>query len=173
MVIEGPKGCGKTATARQLAASEVLLDVDESARRAVEMDPELILDGPARRLIDEWQIEPSIWNDIRRAVDGRTEPGQFILTGSAVPADDITRHTGAGRIARLRMRPMSLYETGHADGTVSLRDLLDGAPARGADASPATCPRMPRRPPWPPMPAVQTGRWTTTPCVTAWARSNA
>jgi hypothetical protein len=72
VVIEGPKACGKTATARQLAASEVLLDVDESARRAVEMDPELILDGPARRLIDEWQIEPSIWN--RRT--GRAGPSR-------------------------------------------------------------------------------------------------
>lgn len=133
VVIEGPKACGKTATARQLAASEVLLDVDESARQAVEVDPRLVLDGPAPRLIDEWQIEPSIWNHIRRAVDERTEPGQFILTGSAVPADDITRHTGAGRIARLRMRPMSLYETGHANGAVSLGGLLDGAPVRSAD----------------------------------------
>ncbi|HEY0950539.1 ATP-binding protein [Nocardioides sp.] len=133
VVIEGPKGCGKTATARQLAASEVLLDVDENARRAIEVDPRLVLDGPAPRLIDEWQIAPSIWNHIRRAVDDRGRPGQFILTGSAVPADDITRHTGAARLTRLRMRPMSLFETGRATGAVSLRDLLAGTPPRSMD----------------------------------------
>src|ERR1700755_2237463 len=104
VVIEGPKACGKTATARQVAASEVLLDVDANARRAIGIDPSLVLMGPTPRLIDEWQIEPEIWNHIRRAVDDRHQPGQFILTGSAVPADDVTRHTGAGRLARLRMR---------------------------------------------------------------------
>ena len=97
VVIEGPKACGKTSTARQTAASEVLLDVDENARRAISVDPMLVLDGAVPRLIDEWQTEPAIWNHIRRAIDHRGTPGQFILTGSAVPADDITRHTGAGR----------------------------------------------------------------------------
>src|SRR5690349_3845825 len=87
VVIEGPKACGKTATARQRAASEVLLDVDDNARRLVDVDPTRILEGPTPRLIDEWQLEPSIWNVLRRAVDDRAEPGQFILTGSAVPAD--------------------------------------------------------------------------------------
>jgi uncharacterized protein len=133
VVIEGPKACGKTATAREFAASEVLLDVDEAARQAIAVDPSLVLAGAVPRLIDEWQIEPAIWNHIRRAVDERGEPGQFILTGSAVPADDITRHTGAARLTRLRMRPMSLFESGHATGEVSLRALLDGAPARSAD----------------------------------------
>ena len=127
VVIEGPRACGKTATARQAAASEVLLDVDENARQAVAVDPALVLQGEVPRLIDEWQIEPAIWNRIRRAVDDRTRPGQFILTGSALPADDITRHTGAGRLARLSMRPMSLFETGHASGAVSLGKLLGGA----------------------------------------------
>lgn len=84
VVIEGPKACGKTATARNLAASEVLLDVDENARQAVAIDPRLLLAGDSPRLIDEWQIEPAIWNHIRRAVDERVAPGQFILTGSAV-----------------------------------------------------------------------------------------
>lgn len=125
LVIEGPRACGKTATAREIAASEVLLDVDEAARQAVAVDPALVLDGPVPRLIDEWQTEPAIWNHIRRAVDDRRRPGQFILTGSAVPADDITRHTGAGRIARLRMRPMTLFETGHATGSASLKGLID------------------------------------------------
>ena len=79
-----------------------------------------------KALLDEWQIEPAIWNHVRRAVNDRPDPGQFILTGSAVPADDVTRHTGAGRIARLRMRPMSLFETGRSAGGISLADLLEG-----------------------------------------------
>jgi hypothetical protein len=106
VVIEGPKACGKTETARQVAASEVRLDVDMNARRAVSIDPSLVLEGAAPRLLDEWQITPELWNHVRRAVDDRRAAGQFILTGSAVPADDVTRHTGAGRLARLRMRPM-------------------------------------------------------------------
>lgn len=126
VVIEGPKACGKTVTARQVAASEVLIDVDANARRAIALDPRLVLDGPTPRLLDEWQIDPSIWNHVRRAVDERSAPGQFILTGSAVPADDITRHTGAGRIARLRMRPMSLFEAGRSTGRISLEELLEG-----------------------------------------------
>ena len=130
VVIEGPRACGKTATARQKAASEVLLDIDEEARRTISIDATLVLDGETPRLIDEWQVEPSIWNHIRRAVDNRARSGQFILTGSAIPADDITRHTGAGRLTRLRMRPMSLFETGHASGMISVAGLLDGAPPR-------------------------------------------
>ena len=126
VVIEGPKACGKTETARQLAASEVLLDIDDNARQALAIEPKLVLDGKTPRLIDEWQIEPAIWNHIRRTVDERGLPGQFILTGSAVPADDITRHTGAGRLTRLRLRPMSLFETGHASGAASLGDCLSG-----------------------------------------------
>ena len=128
VVIEGPKACGKTATARQIAASEVLLDVDANARHAIAVDPRLVLDGEVPRLIDEWQIEPTIWNHIRRAVDDRGQPGQFILTGSAVPSDEVTRHTGAGRLTRLAMRPMTLFETGHASGSVSVKKLLEGAP---------------------------------------------
>lgn len=134
VVVEGPKACGKTATARQAAASEVLLDVDENARRAIAVDPTLVLAGPTPRLIDEWQVEPGIWNHLRRAVDTRAQPGQFILTGSAVPPDDLTRHTGAGRVSRLRMRPMSLFESGHATGEVSLASVLRGEPVRGQDA---------------------------------------
>lgn len=135
VVIEGPKGCGKTATARQLARSEVLLDVDENARRAIAIDPSLVLDGPVPRLFDEWQLEPALWNHLRRAVDDRQQPGQFILTGSAAPTDDITRHTGAARITRLRMRPMSLFETGHATGAISLAALLAGEAARSPEST--------------------------------------
>ena len=126
VVIEGPKACGKTATARQAAASEVLLDVDPRARQAFAVDPYLILDGPAPRLIDEWQIEPNVWNYVRRLVDDRATPGQFILTGSAVPPDDATRHTGAGRFTRVRMRPMSLAEAGYSTAEISLAQLLNG-----------------------------------------------
>lgn len=133
VVLEGPKACGKTATARQHAASEVLLDVDRSARTAVSVAPELVLEGPVPRLIDEWQVEPEIWNQVRRAVDDRGKPGQFILTGSAVPPDDVTRHTGAGRFTRLRMRPMSLYEAGRSTGRISLARLLGGTMAPSKD----------------------------------------
>lgn len=134
VLIEGPKACGKTATARQVAASEVLLDVDRQAREAIAVDPMLVLEGAAPRLIDEWQIEPAIWNYVRRLIDERGAPGQFILTGSAVPADDVVRHTGAGRISRLRMRPMSLAETGQSTLNVSLSELMRG----GSPRSPAS-----------------------------------
>ena len=126
LVIEGPKGCGKTSTARRHAASEVLLDTDVNAKRAALIDPMLVLDGRTPRLIDEWQVAPGVWNAVRRAIDDRGDHGQFLLTGSAVPADDHVRHTGAGRFAHLRMRPMSLYELGQSTATVSLRALLNG-----------------------------------------------
>ncbi len=133
VVIEGPKASGKTETARRRAASSVLLDVDENARRAAAVDPSLVLDGPTPRLIDEWQVEPGLWNHVRRAVDDRGVPGQFVLTGSSVPADDVARHTGAGRFSFLRMRPMTLFETGHTNGAVSLGALLTGHPPRSDD----------------------------------------
>lgn len=128
VLIEGPKGCGKTETARQAANSEVLLDIDVAARTAGEVDPALLLTGATPRLLDEWQMVPALWNHVRRAVDERQAKGQFLLTGSAVPADDVSRHTGAGRIARLRMRPLSLAELGQSTSTISLRALLDGSP---------------------------------------------
>lgn len=126
VLIEGPRSCGKTSLARRAAKSEVLLDVDTNARRAVAIDPALILEGAAPRLIDEWQVEPAVWNHVRRAVDDAQAPGRFLLTGSAVPADDVNRHTGAGRISRMRLRTMSLAEAGFSTGEVSLGDLLEG-----------------------------------------------
>jgi predicted AAA+ superfamily ATPase len=126
VVIEGPRACGKTATARSICVSEALLDTDDNMREAVTVSPALALEGDTPRLIDEWQVAPAIWNHVRRAVDDRGKPGQFILTGSAVPTDDATRHSGAGRITRLRMRPMSLCELGKSDGAVSLAQLLGG-----------------------------------------------
>lgn len=133
IVLEGPKACGKTSTARQVAASEVLLDVDAAARAAVGVDPMLVLDGLTPRLLDEWQVEPELWNHVRRVADDRELPGQFILSGSSVPADSTTRHTGAGRIGRIRMRPMSLDESGHSTGAISLAALLDGEAVRSPD----------------------------------------
>lgn len=126
VVVEGPKACGKTETAKRYSKSMVFLDTDENARMAVNVDPKLVLNGASPRLLDEWQIEPKIWNHIRREVDERGKPGQFILTGSAAPADDITRHTGAGRLVRMRMRPMSLFESGHSNGDISMASLLSG-----------------------------------------------
>jgi predicted AAA+ superfamily ATPase len=131
-VVEGPKACGKTMTAQHAAASEVRLDVDPKAREAAALEPAFVLDGPAPRLIDEWQLEPHLWNHVRRAIDDRGKPGQFILTGSAIPADDITRHSGAGRLTRLRMRPMTLFEKGRSSGRISLIRLLEG----GKEGSP-------------------------------------
>ena len=130
VVLEGPKAVGKTATAARRAASEVRLDVDVNAREIARADPSLVLEGAAPRLIDEWQIVPDVWNHVRRAVDDIGKPGQFILTGSTAASDDAARHSGAGRMSRLAMRPMSLLEAGRSSGSVSLRALLDGTPAR-------------------------------------------
>ncbi len=134
VVIDGPRGCGKTETARQAAASEVRLDIDDEARAAGLLAPALLINGDRPRLIDEWQLVPAIWNQVRREVDATGgRPGQFILTGSAVPADDVTRHSGALRFSRLRMRPMSLIEAGYSTGDISLKSLLDGTEPRAVD----------------------------------------
>lgn len=134
VLIEGPRACGKTVTAQQQAASEVFLDVDRRAQDMIAVSPGLVLEGSTPRLIDEWQTAPVIWNHVRRAVDARRGKGQFILTGSAVPPDDVTRHTGAGRIVRLRLRPLSLFELGTSTGKVSLRNVLSGKPVRHPSA---------------------------------------
>ena len=125
VVLEGPKACGKTETARRAAASEVRVDTID-ARQAFAISPGLLLGGAVPRLLDEWQVEPEIWNYVRHAVDDRQAKGQFILTGSAVPRDDQSRHPGAGRFIHLRMRPMTLAETGYSRGTVSLAAVLAG-----------------------------------------------
>lgn len=125
VLIEGPKYVGKTETARQATSSEVLLDIDEDARLMLQVDPLVLLSGESPRLIDEWQSAPSIWNHLRKECDRRNKTGQFILTGSASPTDDVTRHSGAGRIVRLNLRPMSLFEQKLSDGSVSLKELLN------------------------------------------------
>ncbi len=134
VLVEGPKAVGKTFTASQVAKSEVRLDTDGRAREAARLDPSLALEGANPRLIDEWQLVPGIWDHVRRAVDDRGENGLFILTGSAVPPDDETRHVGAGRFLRLRMRPMTVWEAGRSTGAVSLASVMNGAPVRAADS---------------------------------------
>lgn len=128
--IEGPKWCGKTWISSYHANSEFLI-ADSSNnfqnRRLAEMSPSLVLEGETPRLIDEWQEVEEIWDAVRYAVDQRGEKGQFILTGSSTPKKKENRvHSGAGRIGKLRMRTMSLYESGDSSGKVSLEDLCEG-----------------------------------------------
>jgi len=130
VLIEGPKWCGKTTTAKQLAKS--VLDLGDSfvlkqSSQMIGISPKALLEGATPRLIDEWQALPPIWESIRSEVDKRGEPSQFILTGSSVlPDADETIHSGTGRFAHVMMRPMSLYESGESTGSVSLRDLFEG-----------------------------------------------
>lgn len=126
VLIEGVKACGKTETARQRAASEVLLDADPEVERRGALDPRLLLDGDTPRLLDEWQRVEPLWDAVRRAVDDRRRPGQFILAGSATPADGVKRHSGAGRFGTLRMRTMTLTEKRAATPSVSVAELLGG-----------------------------------------------
>ena len=126
VLIEGAKGCGKTETAKQVAASIVRFDADEQVRLKMEIDPGSVLAGAAPRLLDEWQEYPQIWNYVRREVDERKQKGQFILTGSATPDDKARRHSGAGRFSVIKMRPMSLFEKGWSTGEVSLAALMGG-----------------------------------------------
>ena len=129
VLIEGPKWCGKTTTAKQKAKSFISMDLPDMTKQyqqMAEISPSTLLEGKTPRLIDEWQIAPNIWNAVRYEVDNRDEFGQFILTGSAVPNEfDNSMHTGIGRISRLLMRPMSLYESKDSSGEVSIRDLFE------------------------------------------------
>jgi predicted AAA+ superfamily ATPase len=123
--IDGPKYCGKTWTAKAHSNSELRLDNKENRALAI-ADPNIVLKGESPRLIDEWQEVPSIRDDIRRHIDeAGNEPGQFILTGSSVPPRNSYVHSGAGRIARVNMRPMSLYEMKQSDGRISLKTLFN------------------------------------------------
>jgi hypothetical protein len=129
VLIEGAKWCGKTRTASIVSGSVLSMqDPDNAAANKVLADtkPSLLLKGETPRLIDEWQVAPVLWDAVRYEVDRRQETGQFILTGSAVPVDNATSHTGTGRISRMLMRPMSLYESLESSGSVSLRDLFVG-----------------------------------------------
>ena len=129
VLIEGPKWCGKTTTAEQISKSILYMaQPEEKSQNLVlaDINPSLLLVGENPRLIDEWQIAPKLWDAIRFEIDHRDEEGQFILTGSSVPAnmDEVT-HTGTGRFAWLLMRPMSLYESEESNGTISLEELFN------------------------------------------------
>ncbi len=130
VLIEGAKWCGKTTTAEQIAGSILYMDDPEKKEQNItmaDMNPKRLLQGEVPRLIDEWQLAPKLWDAIRFEVDHRRDLGQFILTGSAVPADtkEIS-HSGTGRFSWLTMRPMSLFESGDSTGDVSLKELFDG-----------------------------------------------
>ena len=132
VLIEGPKWCGKTTTAEQIAASVLYMDEPEKKEqnlRMAEIKPSVLLAGKYPRLIDEWQIAPTLWDSIRFTVDHGGSEGMFILTGSSVPVDITkTEHSGTGRYARIKMRPMSLFESGESNGEVSIKTLFDENP---------------------------------------------
>ena len=128
VLVEGPKWCGKTTTSEQIAKSILYMSDPEKESQHLTMadiNPKMLLKGKAPRLIDEWQLAPKLWDAIRFEVDHRDELGQFILTGSAVPVsyDDI-KHSGTGRFAWVKMRPMTLYESGESNGDISLKELF-------------------------------------------------
>lgn len=126
--IAGPKWCGKTTTAERRAASVIKMqdpDRREGYLASARTKPSLLLKGATPRLIDEWQVAPAIWDAVRHAVDERRAKGQFILTGSTVIDDDEIMHTGTGRITKMAMYPMSLFESLESNGSISLHRLFD------------------------------------------------
>lgn len=126
LLIKGPKSCGKTETAKQYAKSILQIDRDPQVPVIMATNPQLLLVGQTPRLIDEWQEQPQIWNYVRHEVDDRKLKGQFILTGSSNPTDDVKLHSGSGRFTVLQMDTMSWQELGYSSGTVKLSDLLAG-----------------------------------------------
>ena len=137
ILIEGPKWCGKTTTAEQVAKSILYMTKPEDVKQNIslaEINPSLLLSGEVPRLIDEWQVAPKLWDAIRFEVDHRNAEGQFILTGSSVPAKmDEVKHTGTGRYSKMLMRPMTLFESYESNGSVSLKDLFDGKYINGVN----------------------------------------
>ena len=135
VLVQGAKWCGKTTTASQIAKSVVYMQdprLRDQYLQLAKLDPMQLLEGAVPRLIDEWQLAPNLWDAVRIAVDQRNDFGQFILTGSAVPHDDMsTSHSGTGRIARMVMRPMSLFESQDSNGQVSLKSIFDNEKISG------------------------------------------
>ncbi len=129
VLIEGPKWCGKTMTALQQSKSVLEMQDENNSERYLKVadtQPSTLLEGEKPRLIDEWQLAPVLWNAIRNRVDKSGKAGQYILTGSYVPAKNQNRHSGAGRFSRLMMRPMTLFESGVSKGNISLQALFEG-----------------------------------------------
>lgn len=133
VILEGPRAVGKTSLGQQLAASSIRMDSSPQLVDLADTAPNTVLEGPVPRLVDEWQLAPALWNAVRHEVDRRGQPGQFILTGSATPADDVTRHSGAGRFRRVLLRPMSLVESGESIETVPFDHFFSKRP--GAESS--------------------------------------
>ena len=134
VLIEGCKWCGKSTTARQFAKSYIeFQDPDKKTQydKTNQTKPSLFLEGEKPRLFDEWQMYPVVWDSIRMDVDHTGLKGQYILTGSARPVEDSIMHTGTGRITKVLMRPMSLYESKESDGSVSLNDIINGKDVSG------------------------------------------
>lgn len=128
VLIEGPKWCGKTTTAEQLSKSVIKMqdtEMQEEYAATAASKPSLLLMGETPRLIDEWQDAPVLWDAVRTMVDKRQVPGQFILTGSTVVDRSKIHHSGTGRISRMKMLPMSLWESGESNGKISLKELFD------------------------------------------------
>ena len=129
VVIKGPKWCGKTTSAKQIAKSVLEMqnpDLQENYIELANTKPSLLLEGDKPRLIDEWQLAPKLWNAVRYSVDNANLPNQFILTGSATPNDDNTMHSGVGRFAFVTMKTMTLFESGESNGKISLANILNG-----------------------------------------------
>jgi len=133
LLIRGMKACGKTQSAKQLAASIISFDQDEQVPLLMETAPQRLLLGEAPRLIDEWQEYPKIWNYVRHEVDHRNKTAQFILTGSSNPEESVKMHSGAGRFTVLDMRTMSWQEMGYSSGEISLGKLLNGINQQTSD----------------------------------------
>ena len=138
LMITGPKWCGKTSTALQFSNSSVYLDDSEDGENNIKvasLNPSVLLIGDTPRLVDEWQNAPGIFDAARREIDKRNAGGQFIFTGSVTPPKNPRRHSGTGRFAYVRMYPMSLYESGESNGSISLSDLFKGKPELGTASS--------------------------------------
>jgi predicted AAA+ superfamily ATPase len=125
LLIRGPKGCGKTETARNFSESEIVIDDSTAVKNAMISEPQVLLAGATPRLIDEWQNHKELWNTVRHEVDRRRAKGQFILTGSANPPDDVNLHSGQGRFGIINMRTMTWSEMGYSTGEVRVEDIFD------------------------------------------------
>jgi len=129
VLIKGPKWCGKTTSAKQIAKSILEMqnpDLQDNYIELANTKPSLLLEGDKPRLIDEWQLVPKLWNAVRYSVDNIGLPGQYILTGSATPKEDDSLHSGVGRFAFITMKPMTLYESGDSNGKISFKDIVNG-----------------------------------------------
>lgn len=156
VLLDGARATGKSATSEQHSQSSVRLDTSPQLRELAQLDPARVLSGEVPRAIDEWQLAPQLWNSARALIDDRGMPGQFIFTGSAVPTDDVTRHSGVGRFSRLILRTMSLHESRESTAEVSLAELLDDqVPSGLGGPSVADYSKMLVRGGWP---ALVTGR---------------